>query len=369
MALITSGKDKDISGRFTNEYPLHPKVAEQISHIFAQGWPDPSKSAQESSSLRPLIQEAKAIFASHLKVRSDELYFTGEPSLSFHLAVNGLLADKAENPTFHYSPIHRQPVHAIAHERDSAGLRNHLHEFHVKKECIGAPGDVELVQPINPETGIHTRFEEAGSIESQLVIDKTAYGITHTLPAKWSAAVYQSRAWQGPAGLGVLALRTGVHWRNPLPSIDNEKVPQSYSIPLLLISALSLEQFVVDYQESALEIRHLNTYIRNYLSNVIGDVIIAGEAIHTEPALISCAIGDIDSAKLVNDLAARGFAVDSGSACISSAMTPSHVLAAMGIPTQGNLRLTLHPQTTSDDVENLMIAVKECVMAQRTALQ
>jgi cysteine desulfurase len=43
----------------------------------------------------------------------------------------------------------------------------------------------------------------------------------------------------------------------------------------------------------------------------------------------------------VHELDRRGFAVASGSACTASTLEPSHVLAAMGVLTHGNVRVTL----------------------------
>jgi cysteine desulfurase len=64
---------------------------------------------------------------------------------------------------------------------------------------------------------------------------------------------------------------------------------------------------------------------------------------------------------LVNQLDQKGLAVDSGSACNSSNMEPSHVLAAMGLLTHGNIRLTLQPQITEEEVDPLLHALKEIV--------
>ena len=49
----------------------------------------------------------------------------------------------------------------------------------------------------------------------------------------------------------------------------------------------------------------------------------------------------VDGEALVHELDRRGFAVASGSACTASTLEPSHVLAAMGVLTHGNVRVTL----------------------------
>ncbi|GMA89072.1 hypothetical protein GCM10025868_43220 [Angustibacter aerolatus] len=66
-----------------------------------------------------------------------------------------------------------------------------------------------------------------------------------------------------------------------------------------------------------------------------------------------------------------GFAVASGSACTASTLDPSHVLAAMGVLTHGNVRVTLPldvEQGTADDVAALAAALPGAVAGVRAAL-
>jgi cysteine desulfurase len=58
---------------------------------------------------------------------------------------------------------------------------------------------------------------------------------------------------------------------------------------------------------------------------------------------------------------ARGFSLDSGSACISANLEPSHVLAAMGRLTHGNVRLRIYPEHTLATIEKMLVALKEVV--------
>ena len=64
---------------------------------------------------------------------------------------------------------------------------------------------------------------------------------------------------------------------------------------------------------------------------------------------------------MINELAKRGFAVDAGSACSAANMKPSHVLAAMGLATTGNMRLTIHHATTFEEVERFLPILKQVV--------
>ena len=49
--------------------------------------------------------------------------------------------------------------------------------------------------------------------------------------------------------------------------------------------------------------------------------------------------------------------IDSGSACKSADLRPSHVLAAMGFPTSGNIRITFKSSHTEKDLETLAAAI------------
>jgi cysteine desulfurase len=63
---------------------------------------------------------------------------------------------------------------------------------------------------------------------------------------------------------------------------------------------------------------------------------------------------NISGERLVNALAREGYAVASGSACIASAIEPSHVLQAMGLLTHGNIRISLMHGVIESDVKRLV---------------
>jgi cysteine desulfurase len=69
----------------------------------------------------------------------------------------------------------------------------------------------------------------------------------------------------------------------------------------------------------------------------------------------------VDGEVLVTELDRRGFAVASGSACTASSLEPSHVLAAMGALTHGNVRVSLSRDTTTDEVERFLAVLPEVV--------
>ena len=180
--------------------------------------------------------------------------------------------------------------------------------------------------------------------------------------------MWQSRSWQGPSGLAILAIRENVLWRNPLPHNDPAKVPQAFSVPLALMSAIAFENFRSDAMSTTQTISHMKNQILNFIRSEIGGVVIVGEDVQTSPHLISISFEGIDSERIVNLMSERGIAIDAGSACLSGNMAPSHVLAEMGLPVTGNVRLTLHPQVEENDIDLLLNNLKEVVLRERQNL-
>ena len=93
----------------------------------------------------------------------------------------------------------------------------------------------------------------------------------------------------------------------------------------------------------------------------IPDVEVAGHPEERLPHVVTFSCLYVDGEALVTELDRRGFAVASGSACTASRLEPSHVLAAMGRLTHGNVRVSLTRDTTEADVEAFCAVLPEVV--------
>ena len=93
-----------------------------------------------------------------------------------------------------------------------------------------------------------------------------------------------------------------------------------------------------------------------------------GDPVDRLPHLVTFSCLYVDGEALLLDLDRRGFAVSSGSSCTSSALEPSHVLVAMGALTSGNVRVSLHRDTSEADVDAFLAALPDAVAAVRAEL-
>jgi cysteine desulfurase len=217
-------------------------------------------------------------------------------------------------------------------------------------------------QLANGETGVINSLPSDLPDDLLIAVDATASGARVALPANWASAVFDSRTWGGPAGLGLVAIGKSAHWKNPLPHISSaRRTYGTYSLPLLLASAVALENF---HPDDAV-IRALNGQIRTAVKSAIPDAIIAGDLELAMPHLISMVFPGANGEEILRDLASKGFAVDSGSACTAMNLQPSHVLAAMGHPTDGNIRIAIHAECDEREVSALITALLDAVGSQR----
>lgn len=344
-----------ITPNFQSEPRLHDAARMALAHIFEVTWPDPSKLGADAKSASLLLNEAKETFAGHLGVRSDEISFLGEANLGYNLGASGLLNPQA---CLVYSNVDPMQIHAIAQAHtNSLELRADPNGQIDYSDYAGASGsDVLVYQTCNRETGIiqTTSPDKAKSI----FVDATASGTRIPLPENWSTALWDSKSWAGPLGLGVFAISKSANWKNPLPHLDSQIHPGPTSLPLIVASALAIDSWVADEKNLAAKIGAINSEIRRYLTENIADCDIApGQANH----LLSASFLYVNAEQLVTKLADKGYSVDSGSACNSANMQPSHVLAALGLLTQGNIRLTIHHATTFEEVADFLEVLKVTV--------
>mgnify|MGYP005753028009 CR=1 FL=1 len=86
----------------------------------------------------------------------------------------------------------------------------------------------------------------------------------------------------------------------------------------------------------------------------IPDVEVVGHPDVRLPHLVTFSCLYVDGEALLTRLDRAGIAVGSGSACTTSTLEPSRVLASLGALSHGNVRLGLHPGVTDADIDRLL---------------
>jgi cysteine desulfurase len=100
----------------------------------------------------------------------------------------------------------------------------------------------------------------------------------------------------------------------------------------------------------------------------IPDVEVVGDPDHRLPHVATFSFLSVDGEALVTELDRHGFSVGSGSACTASTLEPSHVLAAMGVLTHGNVRIALDRTTAGDEIDRFCAVLPDAVAQVRKML-
>ena len=350
-----------VTGNFQSETALNSLAAQAFLAALDSGWADPKKIGQSPSRAANLRTNALESLATNLGLKADQIEISGEVGLGYFLSLGGFLAPQRK---LFYGAGDRSGVIATA--------RSHLGDSQIiplSREGTLDFSAVELTtnsvlsfQLANGETGAINKVPEQLPKDILIAIDATASGNREPLPEKWSSAVFDSRAWEGPAGLAVVAIADAANWKNPLPHISAvRRTYGTFSLPLLIASAVALENFKPDDKN----IKKMSAKIRSDISREIPGARIAGDLENSMAHLTSLVIPGCNGEEILRGLSARGLSVDSGSACTAMNLQPSHVLAAMGLPTDGNIRITLHAETTAEEVELLINALVDEVRSQQ----
>ena len=350
-----------VTGNFQSETALNSLAREALLAALESGWADPKKIGQVPSKAAVLRTSALESLASNLGVKADQIEITGEVGLGYFLALGGFLS--ADQKLF-YGAGDRSGV--IATARSHLGISEIIPlsadgKLDFSKIAIPKRSILSL-QLANGETGAINQLPHSLPEDVLIAVDATASGNRIALPKNWSSAVFDSRSWEGPAGLAVVAIADAANWKNPLPHISAvRRTYGTFSLPLLIASAVALENFAPDDAN----IRSLTSKLRTEILREFPSAIIAGNLDHSMPHLTSFIFPQCNGEEILRGLSTRGLSVDSGSACTAMNLQPSHVLAAMGLPTDGNIRITLHAQTTADEVDLLINALVDEVRSQQ----
>ena len=350
-----------ITGRdFRSELPQSPRSAQALSRALESSWLDPAKIHHDSAKFRNLVFEATETIAANLKVSRENLEFVGELGFGFWMGISGLLKNNLR--PFIYSDADRQIVHAFAREEDN----RQVFKLEIDGNGIADYSQSELPadsvlswQATNRETGVMQK--PCARDDFQIFADMTAASAPDLLPKKWDVALWNPRSFAGPEGIAILAIHEDAQWQSPLPKMDNRRTFGSYSKAALISTAISLEDWLADEKRVAKQLSELNLRLRKELSERIPNLKFAGQSEYCDARYLALVIPNIIAEELLRRLDSNDFKIDAGSACGGGALSPSHVLKAMGLGETGHIRITLKKEHSQRDVIDLAIRLGDAV--------
>lgn len=356
--------------------PLHPAARQALLAALDDGWADPGRLYGAARRAQLLLESAREAVAAVVGARPDEVSFAPSGTLAAHLGVLGAAAGRTGTgrDVVHSTVEHSCVLHAVAAtggpatpvEVDRLG-RVDVDDFAAALRpdtalacLISASHEVGTVQPVEE---VAARCAEAGV---PLLVD-AAQTVGHApVPGGWSVLTASAHKWGGPPGVGLLVVRTGTRWRSPLPPDERDgRIPGAPALHDVLAAAVGLQAAAAEAGAEDVRLRALVDRLRATIPATVPDVEVVGDPDDRLPHLMTFSSPYVDGETLLRALDREGFSVSSGSSCGASALEPSHVLAAMGLLSHGNVRVSLHRGTTEADVDRFLAVLPRVVAEQR----
>ncbi|MFJ9723455.1 cysteine desulfurase/sulfurtransferase TusA family protein [Streptomyces sp. NPDC101209] len=363
--------------------PLHPVARQALLASLDEGWADPARLYKEGRRARMLLDAAREAAAEAVGCRADELVFTSSGTAAVHTGVAGALAGRRRvgrhlivSAVEHSSVLHAAGTHEagggtvthMAVDRsgavDPAAFAAALREDTALACLQSANHEVGTVQPV---AEVAAACRAAGV---PLLVDAAQSLGWGPVDGDWSLLTASAHKWGGPAGVGLLAVRKGVRFavQGPADERESGRVPGFENLPAIVAAAASLRAVRDEAAQEAVRLRALTERIRVRVPEVVPDVEVVGDAVRRLPGIVTFSCLYVDGETLLHALDREGFSVSSGSSCTSSTLTPSHVLKAMGVLSEGNVRISLPPETAAEDVERFLEVLPDAVAAVREKL-
>lgn len=348
-----------------------------------EGWADPARLYREGRRARLLLDAAREAAAEVVGCRADEVVFTPSGTRAVHTGVAGALGGRRRvgrhlivSAVEHSSVLHSAEVF----EAEGGEVTR------VPVDRSGAVDPSAYAAALRPDTALaclQSANHEVGTVQPVAEVARAcrAAGVPLFVDAAqslgwgpveggWSLLAASAHKWGGPSGVGLLVVRKGVRFAAQGPSDEREsgRAPGFENLPAVVAAVASLRAVRAEADREAARLRELTERIRARVPRLVPDVEVVGDPERRLPGIVTFSCLYADGEALLHELDRQGFSVSSGSSCTSSTLTPSHVLKAMGVLSEGNVRVSLPAGTAEEDVERFLAVLPGAVAGVREQL-
>jgi cysteine desulfurase len=362
--------------------PVAPEVLETLVSCLGQVYGNASSIHHFGQAAKQKLEAARRQVAALIHANPAEVVFTGGGTEADNLAVLGTVRASG-HPHAHLivSAIEHPAVLAAAAQLEREGAA-------VTRLPVGADGTVrpeDVRRALRPETvlvSVMHANNELGAVQPIAEIARIAREAGVLLHADGVQALgkievdvntlgvdlysMSGHKLYAPKGVGALYVRKGTklaptafgghHERDRRPGTEN--------VPGIAAFGAAAELAGRTLAAESERLAALRDRLEASVLDRISGTGINGAGAHRTPNTSNIYFDGIDGEAMVIALDLRGFAVSTGSACSSGAITPSHVLTALGLSAdraRSSLRFSLGRSTTAEQVDSLVDALAASV--------
>lgn len=359
-----------------------PEVYEAMKPYFEEYYGNAASIYRFAGESRKAVEHAREVVANFIGANSNEIYFTGGGSESDNWALIGTafsLRDKGNHiittKIEHHAILHtcdyleKQGYEITYLDVDDKGVV----DIQQLKDAIRPTTILVSVMFANNEIGTIEPIKEIGAI----TMEKGIYFHTDAVQAYGHVRINvdelgidmlsaSGHKINGPKGVGIMYIRNSVKIGSFIHGGAQERGRRAgtHNTPGIVGFAKATELADAKLESRKAYEEELRDYLINRILSEVPYTKLNGHETVRLSNNANFSFRFIEGESLLIMLDQRGICGSSGSACTSGSLDPSHVLLAIGLPHEiahGSLRLTLSDETTKEDIDKTIDAIKVVV--------
>lgn len=351
--------------------PLRPEARDAMLAALSERWGNASSIHRWGREARAVLEDARARFAAVIGASPAEIVFTRGGTEADNLAVLGRAALESGKPVACSAIEHK----AVLQAARAAGRR--MHEIRVDpdgrvdlgqvREIVGSdPPAVLSVVWANNEVGVVQPVDEIAAIcaEAGVTFHSDAVQALGKVRVRVDEVAAHLLAFSahkigGPKGVGALYVRRGMQLAPLMHGGGQERGlrPGTEDVAGAAAFAAAAEAAEAERETVMARIGALCDRLEAGLRARVPGLVVNAAAAPRLPTISNVSVPGADPELLLMALDLEGIAVSSGSACSSGAVTPSHVLLAMGLAPEvagPSVRFSLGRETTDEEIDRVL---------------
>lgn len=362
--------------------PTDERVLKKMMPYFKDIYSNPSSVYRFAQESKRAVEEARRNLAALLNVEDSEIVFTSGGTESDNTAIKGIiLAKKDKGKHIITSKVeHHAVLHACGALEEQGVEVTYLgvNEYgrisveelakSIRKDTIlvsimYANNEVGTIQPIKKiadickDKGVCFHSDAVQAV-GRVNVDVKALGL--------DLLSLSGHKFYGPKGVGALYVKKGVKVTPLLHGGGHERGRRSGTENVAGIVGLgeAARLAKIEIESEAKRIKPLRDKLEKGILKSILEVKVNGDPDNRMFNTLNVCIKHIEGEGILINLDFEGICASSGSACTSGSLEPSHVLLAMGIPTEiahGSLRMSLGRYTSDKEIDKVLAVLPPIV--------
>lgn len=363
--------------------PIRPEVSAAMQRCYAAPWGNASSMHAPGRAARAALEEARERVAAAIGADPREVVFTSGGTEADNLAVLGRW--RAARAAIAVSAVEHSAVRQAAAigaregaavltlavdeegRLDLGSLEEALEEELSVVSVMWGNNETGALQPVSEIAALCAARNVAFHTDAVQAVGHVPVRVDQTACTLLSLSAHKLG---GPPGVGALYVRDGTEIEPLIGGGGQERglrAGTSYVAGAVGL-ATALDLAVRDLETERSRLAGLRDRLEAVLVGAVPDLRVNGGGPDRLPHILNLGLNGVPADVLIASLDLAGLAVSTGSACLSGAAEPSHVLVAMGATADAVLRFSLGWSSTREDVDRGAAAFLEVLERTKAAV-